>query len=234
MLALVAGIPEPHEMIDGPPLEGESGPLDLSYGMDRLVRRAPGNYVLRAGPVDLGLVGLSPQIRVEGTGLTGVGRPDGMHYLTVSRLAANGTVLGRRASGTFWYDHQWGDDWDPRTIGWSWWGLQLEDGSAAVAYVLREVGTGRILKSVMTWNGAVLPLEARPARTWRSPSGTAYPVAWDLAAGPLRLRIEPLFDDREVPVLGEMEAFWEGPVLVSGTRHGRGFQELVNYTREGA
>jgi predicted secreted hydrolase len=35
-----------------------------------------------------------------------------------------------------------------------------------------------------------------------------------------------------VPILGEQESIWEGPVRVTGSVTGRGFQELVSYARE--
>ena len=38
--------------------------------------------------------------------------------------------------------------------------------------------------------------------------------------------------DREMPVLGEQESIWEGPVKVTGSVTGRGYQELVSYARE--
>ena len=37
---------------------------------------------------------------------------------------------------------------------------------------------------------------------------------------------------RESPVLGEQESIWEGPVTVTGSVTGRGYQELVSYARE--
>ena len=51
-------------------------------------------------------------------------------------------------------------------------------------------------------------------------------------AGPLTLRIDPIFQERELGVLGDQESIWEGPVTVTGSRRGRGFQELVSYARE--
>ena len=59
-----------------------------------------------------------------------------------------------------------------------------------------------------------------------------YPIAWELSAGPLRLRVEPYFPDREHPVLFGLEAIWEGPIRVTGSHTGRGFQELVGYPKD--
>ena len=48
----------------------------------------------------------------------------------------------------------------------------------------------------------------------------------------LDLKIEPAFKNREVLLVGNTDTLWEGPVRVSGTIGGRGFQELVGYAKE--
>lgn len=227
-----AKLPKPHGVIPGTPLEKGGDPLRLQYGNDRFERLGPGQYRLAAGDLDLQLRAVSEYMAVEGTGLTGVGRPEEMHYVTVPRLEATGTVMGRKATGTFWYDHQWGATWTEPTIGWSWWGLQLDDGSNVNAYVLRDLKSGSLIRGVCTHDRNVYPLDARPTEHWVSKTRVRYPVEWQLKAGPLDLHIKPFFTDRELPVLGEQESIWEGPVEVSGSVKGRGFQELVSYARE--
>ena len=86
-----------------------------------------------------------------------------------------------------------------------------------------------MLRSVLTHDGGVVPLEARPVDEWISPRGARYPVAWDLSGGGYRLRVTPMINERECPILGEQVAIWEGPVTVTGSHAGRGFQELVGY-----
>lgn len=224
--------PKPHEVIPGDPLEKGGDPLRLRYGDDALERTGPGRYRLKTGEVDLDLVAVSDFMAVEGTGLTGVGDPAEMHYYTIPRLKATGTVRGKKASGLFWYDHQWGATWTEPTIGWSWWGLQLDDGSNLNAYVLRDLKTGAQIRAVATHDRRVYPLVATAETLWESKTRVRYPVAWTLQAGPLKLRVDPIFKDRESPVLGDQESIWEGPVTVTGSHTGRGFQELVSYARE--
>lgn len=221
----------PHELIPGRPLEKPDAPLDLRYGRDRLERTGPDTYRLVAGDVDLELTAVAEPVAVEGTGLTGIDRPEGMHYYSVPRLNATGTVHGRRAKGVFWYDHQWGDSWVDGRVGWSWWGLQFDDGGSAIAYVLRDRESGRVIRSVLTDDRGVHRLSANPVETWTSPLGARYPVAWELSGGGHRLKVTPMFRERECPILGEQVAVWEGPVRVTGSRRGRGFQELVGYAR---
>jgi predicted secreted hydrolase len=225
-------LPRPHEVIPGEVLEKAGDDLSLRYGEDRLERTGRREYRLKVGEVDVRLRGASEAMAVEGTGLTGVKAPEDMHYYTIPRLEASGTVRGKKASGIFWYDHQWGKEWTDPGIGWSWWGLQLDDGRNVNAYALRNVRTGALLRSVCTQDGQVSTLVAEPLEWWTSPSKTPYPVAWRLRAEGLDVRVEPFFKDRESAILGEQESIWEGPVRVSGSSAGRGYQELVSYARE--
>jgi predicted secreted hydrolase len=227
-----AKFPAPHLVIPGSPLEKAGDPLRLRYGDDLLERTGEGAYRLKVGDVDLTLKSVAEPMAVEGTGQTGIGKIEDMNYYTLPRLEATGTVRGVKAKGLFWYDHQWGATWTGPTIGWSWWGLQLDDGTHVNAYVLRDLKTKSVIRAVCTHDRKVYPLEATALDHWESRSKVRYPVAWSLKAGPLDLKVEPLMKDREVPILGEQESIWEGPVKVTGSVTGRGFQELVSYARE--
>jgi predicted secreted hydrolase len=228
----VQKFPPPHGVIPGDVLEKPGDPLKLKYGDDLFERTGRWEYLLKTGDVDVRLRATSDPMAVEGTGLTGITAPEDMKYYTVPRLEATGTVKGRNANGVFWYDHQWGKAWTDATIGWTWWGLHLDDGTNVNAYVLRNIQTGEILRSVCTRDGRVSKLTARPLLEWISPTQTRYPVAWRLQAVGLDVRVEPLFKERESPILGEQESIWEGPVKVTGSARGRGYQELVSFARE--
>ena len=94
------------------------------------------------------------------------------------------------------------------------------------------VGGGAVRKAVLTRGSQVFSLEAEPLEWWESPRRIRYPVAWRLSGGGLELKVEPSSRNREVPLVGDTDTLWEGPVRVSGTVAGRGFQELVGYARE--
>jgi predicted secreted hydrolase len=183
------------------------------------------------GELDVRSQSIAEPMAVEGTGLTGIGRPEDMHYYTLPRLEATGTIRGRKATGLFWYDHQWGATWTGPSIGWSWWGLQLDDGSHVNAYVLRDVKTRKMIRRSAPTTAASTP-RAEPLDFWESPTKVRYPVAWRLKAGPLDLKDRAAHEGARVPILGEQESIWEGPVSVTGSVSGRGFQELVSYARE--
>src|SRR6185436_6465668 len=138
-------LPSPHQVIPGAPLEKAGDPLKLRYGEDLLERTGPGRYRLKVGDIDLVLKSVADPMAIEGTGLTGITRPDDMYYYTLPRLEATGTVHGKKATGVFWYDHQWGATWTGPTIGWSWRGLQLDDGSHVNAYILRDLKSKAVI-----------------------------------------------------------------------------------------
>ena len=231
-LAGIQAFPRPHQVIPGPVAEKAGDPLRLKYGDDLLERTGPWEYRLKAGDVDVRLRATSEPMAVEGTGETGLNAPEDMRYYTVPRLEATGTVRGKSATGIFWYDHQWGKTWTDATIGWTWWGLHLDDGTDVNAYALRNIQTGEILRSVCTHGRRVSKLTAQPLEYWESPTKTRYPVSWRLRAVGLDVRVEPLWKERESPILGEQESIWEGPVKVTGSARGRGYQELVSFARE--
>src|SRR6185295_3282046 len=73
-------LPSPHEVIPGKPLEKAGDPLKIRYGDDELERIGPGTYRLKVGEVDLTLTAVAEPMAIEGTGLTGITRPDDMSY----------------------------------------------------------------------------------------------------------------------------------------------------------
>jgi predicted secreted hydrolase len=153
------------------------------------------------------------------------------------------TVNGRAATvrGTAWLDHEWSSEYlAPEARGWDWAGLNFDDGSALMAFRIRD-STGSAY-----WSGGALqdprglvrnfpPAEVRftPLRRWRSPrTGTEYPVAFNVVAGDVDVTLEPLLDDQELDSrLSVGTVYWEGAVRAfAGARDiGRGYLELTGY-----
>jgi predicted secreted hydrolase len=77
-----------------------------------------------------------------------------------------------------------------------------------------------------------------PTRFWRSDStGIEYPVAWrmEIPSRNLVLDVDAVLDQQEMDVSVN---YWEGAVIVSGTRdgrplRGRGYLEMTGYDRNG-
>jgi predicted secreted hydrolase len=76
-------------------------------------------------------------------------------------------------------------------------------------------------------------IEFTPGRRWRSlRTSIEYPVSWQVRAGPVKVALEPLFDDQEADSRATTGAvYWEGAVraLEAGRPVGRGYLELTGY-----
>ncbi len=166
------------------------------------------------------------------------------YYYSLPQLKVSGRIQrGRKAqavTGQAWMDREWSSTLlDPSAVGWDWLGVNLADGSALMAFQIRDA-SGRPL-----WAGGTLRPANRPAtslgpdavrfstvRTWRSPrTRVTYPVERQLTVrlpgGERRWRVRPLFDDQELDSRAAGgPIYWEGAVTVEG---GRGYLELTGY-----
>ncbi|WP_338131147.1 lipocalin family protein [Cohnella rhizosphaerae] len=155
--------------------------------------------------------------------------------------------------GQGWFDHQWGRSYGLLTgEGWDWFGLQLTDGRELLVSRLRPAGANpeagedaRTEARLIGRDGSTTPSDRvvlQPSRNWRSlETGADYPVAWTISLPDygMALRVAPLMDGQEMPVLGPLRAIWEGVVAFEGDEQdgggapariaGYGFMELVGY-----
>ena len=165
-------------------------------------------------------------------------------YYSLPHLAVTGTVrrdgAAVRVSGEAWLDREWSSDYlAPGAEGWDWTGLNLDDGSALMAFRIRGKGGGTL------WAGGSLrdatgrvsrfapgDVSFTPLRWWTSAATRArYPVEQVLAvrlpSGVRRFRLVPLFAAQELDGRrGGMPVYWEGAVRTGG---GRGYLELTGY-----
>jgi len=194
------------------------------------------NLVAAGPPLLNGLAGFSAKA------------PDRRHasyYYSRPQLEVDGTVTlaGRTTSvtGLAWLDHEWSSELLPEGAqGWDWIGVNLDDGSALMAFRLRGE------RAPAMWSAAsfrqvggssqTFPPEAvafAPLRHWRSPrTGIAYPVAWRVRIGQRVFQLQVLMDDQELDSrLSTGAVYWEGAVrLIEGGREvGRGYLEMTGY-----
>ncbi|WP_294393910.1 carotenoid 1,2-hydratase [uncultured Sphingomonas sp.] len=166
------------------------------------------------------------------------------YYYSVPHLAVTGTILrgGRRETvrGEAWLDREWSSDYLAATAsGWDWTGLNLDDGSALMAFRIRRQAGGALWAggSYRRRDGRITRLGPgdvtfTPLRTWRSArTGATYPVALDVAVrlpeGVRRFPLRPLFSDQELDARrAGQPVYWEGAVRTPG---GRGYLELTGY-----
>jgi predicted secreted hydrolase len=160
------------------------------------------------------------------------------HYYSEVQLAAqSGSQTGRA-----WLDHEWSDEiLHPQAVGWDWIGMNLFDGSALTAFVLRrQDGTvlwaGGSFRAAGGKAQAFSPEQVRlvPGRRWSSPAtGTAYPVEWAVETPAGRYTLRALADAQELDSRGSTGAvYWEGlsELLDSqGRRAGLGYLEMTGY-----
>jgi predicted secreted hydrolase len=169
------------------------------------------------------------------------------YYYSLPHLKVSGSIARggrpRTVAGHAWLDHEWSSQYmEQEAEGWDWAGINLDDGSALMAFRMR----GKNGRSV--WAGGTLrgadgrvrtfsPEEVRftTRRAWRSArTGVSYPVACTVQAGALEVGIEPLFDDQEHDTRASTGTiYWEGAVRASrgGKPAGLGYLELTGYWR---
>jgi geranylgeranyl pyrophosphate synthase/predicted secreted hydrolase len=183
-----------------------------------------------------------------------------MFYYFIPRCDVTGDVLaeGSRstvASGSGWYDHEFGVVPVRRPVlravkgpapqtSWRWVSLQLDDGTDVSVYIIKRgeavLDNWTVVTDARGRRQAFAGAELRPLQTWRSTrSFVEYPVAWELEVpgAELSLRIEAAFADQEVLTIISDPGFWEGRVDASGSLRGasvsaRGWVECKGFRFE--
>ena len=182
---------------------------------------------------------------VAGFSVKAPGQRHASYYYSRPQLKVSGTVtLDRRpqaVTGHAWLDHEWSSEFLPEDAqGWDWIGVNLDDGSAVMAFRLRSAN-GQPIWSAATFreaggNAQVLAPDAvafEALRQWRSArTGISYPVEWRIRIGLRRFHLQPLIDDQELDSRRSTGAvYWEGAVRVAegGRDIGRGYLEMTGY-----
>lgn len=166
------------------------------------------------------------------------------HYYSLPQLKVSGVVTRNgkpvRVTGSAWLDREWSSTLlDPKAVGWDWVGLNLDDGSALMAFQVRDAG-GKALwagGSLRTREGVLTRFDPEDVafsagRRWRSPrTGASYPVERTVSVktrgGVRSWSLKPLFDDQELDSRASGgPIYWEGAVRTQG---GRGYLELTGY-----
>jgi len=181
----------------------------------------------------------------RGTSRKGPRAAQASHYYSRPHLPVTGTLTldGRKLDvrGSAWLDHEWSSSYlAPEARGWDWVGLNFDDGSALMAFRIRDAGGGAFWAGGASQDarGAVRELQPAdvaftPLRRWRSPrTGIDYPVAFGIRAGGVEITVEPLLPDQELDSRASVgTVYWEGAVraFAGGREIGRGYLELTGY-----
>jgi predicted secreted hydrolase len=199
--------------------------------------------------IDLTFAATQPPLLQGNNGLSRKGpRPaSASYYYSLPQLKAQGMLTRDGNSvpvgGTAWLDHEWSSSYlDKEAVGWDWIGINLADGGALMAFRMRDRQGRKFWAggSYRAADGGTRTFEPDevdfiPLRVWRSPrTDAAYPIAWWIKAGNLKIDIAPLMDDQENDTRASTGTiYWEGAVhaLQNGKSVGRGYLELTGYWR---
>jgi predicted secreted hydrolase len=223
---------------------------DMTLGDWRLRREPDGRFTTRvhgdAFALDLTLTPRQPALLQGDAGYSRKGPSPGQAsaYFSLPHLAVSGRLSRggkpETVHGEAWFDREWSSSLlDPRSVGWDWAGINMDDGGALTVFRVRDAqgravwagGSFRAADGKLTVFGPA-DVVFEPRRRWRSPrTGAAYPVETDvtvtLPTGPRHFALKPLFDDQELDTRRTAgPVYWEGAVQTEG---GRGYLELVGY-----
>jgi predicted secreted hydrolase len=170
------------------------------------------------------------------------------YYYSQPQLAATGRLAlqGRswEVAGKAWLDHEWSEElMHPDAVGWDWIGMNLDDGSALMAFRLRRKdGTA-------LWDGGAFrsasgeqrvarhgDTEFEPLRRWTSPASNAsYPVEWRVRTPAGLFTVKAVIDSQELDSRASTGAiYWEGLADLfnaGGRKVGRGYLEMTGYAQ---
>lgn len=213
----------------------------------------PGWHALTPGRelgLDLRLVRTQPRLLQGQAGFSRKGPElrQASHYYSEPQLAASGRLVldGREStgSGRAWMDHEWSDEiLAAGAVGWDWMGINLFDGSALAAFVLRRADGSTLWAggSLRAAGTAARSFDAdavrfTPGRRWRSPSTAAsYPVEWQVDSHAGRHTLRALADAQELDSRGSTgTVYWEGLselLDTQGRRVGLGYLEMTGYAQ---
>ena len=161
------------------------------------------------------------------------------HYYSQPQLLATAADGSR---GRAWLDHEWSDQILHRdAVGWDWIGINLFDGGALTAFVLRRRDGSPLWAggSFRAPGGTALSfnpgqVQFAPGRRWHSPaSGASYPVQWQVDTPAGLFSVRALRDAQELDSRNSTGTiYWEGLSELLDARGGRvglGYLEMTGY-----
>ena len=164
------------------------------------------------------------------------------HYYSEPQLSARNVEGSTATEGRAWLDHEWSEQiLHPDAVGWDWIGMNLFDGSALTAFVLRRrdgsaLWAGGSFRAAGAAPQAFGPGQVRftAGRHWRSPATAAsYPVQWQVDSPAGAFGVRALADAQELDSRdGTGTVYWEGLselLDAQGRRVGLGYLEMTGY-----
>ncbi len=184
----------------------------------------------------------------RGLSIKGLEPGNASYYYSLVQQPTSGTITVQgkpfQVTGLTWKDHEYSTSaLTPGTVGWDWFSMQFDNGSALMLYLLRhEDGTleSTSARTYIAPSGETTPLSWRDWQvevldTWKSAkSGATYPAKWIIEIPKLNLNLQaqPLMPNQELNVA--TATYWEGAVQFKGSQaeqplNGAGYVELTGY-----
>jgi len=162
-----------------------------------------------------------------------------------AEVAVEGEAAPAKLTGVAWLDHEWSSAaLSDNAAGWDWIGMNLDDGSALLAFQIRRQGAATDDVPLQRYAAFRAPdgvtrvvdpatVRFEPLQQWTSTrSRTAWPIAQRITAGDRTFETAPLMPDQELDSrLTTGAVYWEGAstLLENGHRVGRGYLEMTGY-----
>ncbi|MCW8327816.1 carotenoid 1,2-hydratase [Photobacterium sp. SDRW27] len=139
-----------------------------------------------------------------------------------------------QVKGNGWYDREWSSvGLSEKQLGWDWFSIHLDDGSALMVYQIREKDAKPYYFGSLSWpDGKTIILQPGDIRltpmSFTTHKGKNYPLDWrvDVPAHQIELKVDVVRKEQWLPFVF---SYWEGPIKVSGSHSGQGFMELTGY-----
>ena len=156
------------------------------------------------------------------------------YYYSETNLLTTGTLTDHgvpiRVTGVTWMDHQWGPFIPGSQGGWTWFSVQLANGTQYMFYFIVDAN-GNPAQTVATRinpGGSTVNLDPSqviltPLGTWTSPkTGYTYTQNWKVSVPGGALTVTALQQDQEPTIQTPtgVSGFWTGDSSVAGTISG--------------
>eukprot|EP01138_Halocafeteria_seosinensis_P004312 gb/GECG01004409.1/.p1 GENE.gb/GECG01004409.1/~~gb/GECG01004409.1/.p1 ORF type:complete len:945 (+),score=129.55 gb/GECG01004409.1/:1-2835(+) len=253
-------VPKPDRMFKEE-IECNENKFNIRFETASVKKDRKGRYVVKASTedgstsIDFVCDPVKPAVRHGADGVVKGHDGDDMYYYLIPRCNLSGSfqvdgVSRRVASGTGWYDHEFGgyrsEETVPMNYAWNWAAIQLDnDHELSLAVLVDPVSTPQ---KVMETRAIIIDPQGRRlqprdlvfegTKWWTSVrSFNEYPTEWrvNIESAGVDLTLTAPFADQEFITLLAKPAFWEGRVDVHGTMNGkrvtgRGFIERNGFS----
>jgi predicted secreted hydrolase len=216
----------------------EDGRLTAKAGEILSVEKIGDSIRLKTPDLDLTLVSKKPPLMAYGTGLVDLKSSTTVCY-SLTRLETRGTIKVdgalRDVSGLSWMDHQWSPMTFSREHVWTWFCLQLEDGTDVMCFrhgrkMIKHLAVVSAPDgSLGTFEDVSIEPDGDP---WVSPAtGRRYATEWKIKIPDAGISAVCRAPIKEQEMKHAWFRYWEGPIWVEalvGKANvvGRGFLEM--------